>query len=68
MTLRTLLLLTAATIPATAQTVTWAEHIAPIIYNNCTKCHRAGQVAPFTLASYSDVKQRARTIASVTQS
>jgi uncharacterized protein (TIGR03437 family) len=69
MTLRTLLLLIAvATLPATAQTVTWAEHIAPIIYNNCTKCHRAGQVAPFTLASYSDVKQRARTIASVTQS
>jgi len=50
-----------------AQTVTWSEHIAPIIYNNCTKCHRAGQVAPFTLANYSDVKQRALTIASVTR-
>ncbi len=69
MTFRTVtLLLTSAlaAIPAGAQTVTWSEHIAPIIYNNCTKCHRTGQVAPFTLASYSDVKQRARTIASVT--
>ncbi|MCU1325667.1 MAG: hypothetical protein JWN34_1037 [Bryobacterales bacterium] len=55
-------------VSAAAQTVTFTEHIAPIIYNNCTKCHRTGQVAPFTLASYADVKQRALTIASVTRS
>lgn len=53
---------------ALGQSVTYTEHIAPIIYNNCATCHRAGQVAPFTLTSYSDVKQRARTIASVTSS
>ena len=56
-----------AAIPALAQSVTFTEQIAPIIYNNCTKCHRSGQVAPFTLASYSDVKQHALTIASVTR-
>ena len=50
------------------QNITWTEHIAPLIYNNCTKCHRTGQVAPFTLASYDDVKRHAPTIAAVTQS
>ena len=32
-----------------AQTVTFNEHIAPIIYGNCSKCHHAGEVAPFSL-------------------
>ncbi|MDQ1474011.1 MAG: hypothetical protein QOJ99_5491 [Bryobacterales bacterium] len=54
--------------PVFGQTVTFSEQIAPIIYNNCTKCHRSGQVAPFTLASYEDVKRHAPTIAVVTQS
>jgi uncharacterized protein (TIGR03437 family) len=51
-----------------AQTVTWSEHIAPIVYNNCTRCHRTGQVASFTLMSYSDAKRHGPTMASVTQS
>ena len=50
------------------QTITFSENIAPLIYNNCTKCHRDGQVAPFTLASYDDVRKHAPTIAAVTQS
>jgi uncharacterized protein (TIGR03437 family) len=53
---------------ASAQTVTYSQDIAPIIYNNCTKCHRTGQVAPFTLASYDDVRKHGPTIAAVTQS
>ena len=51
-----------------AQTVTYNEHIAPIIYGNCTKCHRPGQVAPFSLMSFEDVRSHARTITTVTQS
>ncbi|MEP6716653.1 MAG: hypothetical protein ABJC09_13870 [Terriglobia bacterium] len=47
--------------------ITWSEHIAPIIYNNCTTCHRTGQVTPFTLMNYQDVAKHALTIASVTQ-
>lgn len=39
----------------TAQTVTYSEHIAPIIYNHCTSCHRPGEIAPFSLTSYSEV-------------
>ena len=46
---------------------TFTEDIAPIIYNNCTECHRAGQAAPFTLKSYNDVKKRARLITKVTE-
>ena len=46
--------------------VTYAHDIAPILYQNCTTCHRTGEVAPFTLASYGDAKKRARQIALVT--
>jgi len=37
-----------------AQVPTYSEHVAPIIYNNCTKCHRSGGIAPFKLTSYTD--------------
>ena len=46
-----------------AQTVTFSEHIAPIIYNNCSTCHRPGQVSPFSLLSYDDVRSHGLTIA-----
>lgn len=48
--------------------LTFAKDVAPIIYNNCTSCHRAGEVAPFSLSSYQDVKKRAAQIAAVVQS
>ena len=35
--------------------VTWATHIAPIIYQHCTECHRTGEIAPFVLEDYDDV-------------
>ncbi len=35
--------------------VTYSEHIAPIIYNNCTSCHRDGEIAPFSLTNYNEV-------------
>src|ERR1019366_2324493 len=47
---------------------TYARDIAPIIYNNCTSCHRAGEVAPFALQSYSDVRKHAQTITAVIKS
>ena len=54
--------------PAQAQTVTFNEQIAPIIYNNCSKCHHTGEVAPFPLMSYNDVAGHGRDIAIQTQS
>src|ERR1700676_4412049 len=53
---------------AHAQVVTFNEHIAPIIYNNCSKCHHAGEVAPFSLMNNSDVASHGREIAIQTQS
>ena len=47
--------------------ITYTEHIAPIIYNNCTECHRPNTAAPFNLMSYKDVSKRAKTIKRVTQ-
>ena len=38
---------------ASAQ-VTYSEHIAPIIYENCTSCHREGEIAPFSLSNYEE--------------
>jgi len=49
-----------------AQSVTFNKQIAPIVYNNCSSCHRPGEAAPFSLLSYQDVMKRGRTIASVT--
>jgi uncharacterized protein (TIGR03437 family) len=60
--------LLAALSPVSAQTVTYAEHIAPLLYNNCTKCHRPGQVAPFSLLTYDDAFRHGRDIAIQTQS
>lgn len=43
--------------------VTFAEHVAPIIHAQCTKCHIEGEAGPFTLASYDDVAKRGRLVA-----
>jgi uncharacterized protein (TIGR03437 family) len=66
--LKTSLLILAAAGVGHSQTVTYSEHIAPIIYNNCSKCHHPGQVAPISLMSYAEVRQHGRDIATQTQS
>src|SRR5436309_11243953 len=55
-------------VPATAATpVTFYRQIAPIIYQNCSPCHRPGESGPFSLITYDDVKRRAALIAGVTK-
>jgi len=49
-----------------AATPTFNQDIAPILYENCSGCHRPGQVAPFSLLTYSDAAKRAGLIATVT--
>jgi hypothetical protein len=44
---------------------TFTEHVAPIVFRACAHCHRPGEVAPFPLLSYADVKKRGRNIARV---
>ncbi len=46
---------------------TFNHDIAPIIYQNCSNCHRPGEVAPFALLTYQDVAKRAKLIADITQ-
>jgi hypothetical protein len=41
--------------------------IAPLVYKNCSPCHRPGGPSPFPLISYSDVAKRAKMIALVTE-
>lgn len=63
-----LLLMSLAACPARAAGhVEFYSQIAPIIYNNCSPCHRPGEAAPFSLLSYDDVKRRAALIADVTK-
>lgn len=45
--------------------VTYHRDIAPIIYANCTGCHRNGESGPFPLTNYEEVSRRAKTIARV---
>jgi mono/diheme cytochrome c family protein len=51
---------------ARAATPTFTHDIAPIVYGNCVSCHRPGEVAPFSLMKFDDVKKRAEQIVSVT--
>jgi tetratricopeptide (TPR) repeat protein len=46
--------------------VTFSKDIAPIVWSRCAGCHRPGQVGPFSLVSYDEVKRHGAQIASVT--
>ena len=37
--------------PTLQQKVTFAEQVAPIVFQKCAFCHRAGDIAPFPLTS-----------------
>lgn len=41
---------------------TFTRNIAPVVFENCTRCHRPGEAAPFSLQSYTDVKKRSELI------
>src|SRR5262249_17470814 len=46
--------------------ITYERHIAPLLYARCVHCHRPGEVAPFSLLSFSDAAKRADFLAEVT--
>ncbi len=50
------------------ETVTFNQHIAPILLEHCAPCHREGMSAPFQLLTYEDTKRRAKQIKEVTES
>src|SRR5262245_49891300 len=57
----------AAVDPAPAEArITFNKHIAQMVFERCAGCHRPGEVAPFSLLTYGDVKKRAAQIAQLT--
>ena len=56
------------TVASANQPPTFDRDIAPIVYQNCATCHHPGEVAPFSLLSYADVKKHADDIATATGS
>ena len=41
---------------------TYAKDVAPILFKNCTTCHRPGEIAPMSLLTYADVRPHAKAI------
>lgn len=50
----------------TPSTVTFNEHLAPVIFQHCAPCHRPGGAAPFSLLTFNDAAKRATDLADVT--
>ena len=46
----------------TGPTRTFTKDVAPILYKNCTGCHRPGTVAPMSLLTYKDARPWAKSI------
>jgi len=42
--------------------VTFTKDIAPIIYNNCSTCHRPNEIGPFPMTNYEEVQPWAQSI------
>jgi hypothetical protein len=67
--LTTFVLAAAIASPAFAQSEapTFNKDIAPILFANCTSCHRPGEIGPMSLLTFKDARPWAKSIASRTQ-
>jgi hypothetical protein len=45
-----------------ADAPTFSKDVAPILYKNCSTCHRPGEIAPMSLLTYKDARPWARSI------
>jgi Flp pilus assembly protein TadD len=54
-------------LPLAAEPVTFNQHIAPIIFQYCSPCHRPGEAAPFSVLTYADVRKHVSQIVTVTE-
>ena len=48
--------------------LTFTKDIAPIVFENCTPCHRPRGAGPFSLTTFNHVNRKKNTIVEVTQS
>lgn len=46
----------------TSSVPTYTKDVAPILFKNCTGCHRPGEIGPMSLLTYDDVRPRAKDI------
>jgi hypothetical protein len=46
----------------TPEAPTFNKEVAPILYKNCTNCHRPGEIAPMSLLTYKDARPWAKSI------
>jgi mono/diheme cytochrome c family protein len=56
------LIVTALSVGAQTEDVTFTKDIAPILQRSCQSCHRPDSVAPMSLLTYEDVRPYARAI------
>src|SRR3954471_4358857 len=66
-TLRFLLIVTSLWPSAAAAQPTFSKDVGPIIKQRCSSCHQPGEIGPFSLITYDDVKRHAAQIADVTR-
>lgn len=57
--------LASVAVAETPTPVTFNHDIAPIVFAQCMSCHRAGEVGPFPLTNFSEVKRKSKTILKV---
>jgi len=58
----------ASATPATSGAVTWAEHVAPILYRSCVECHQPDGIGPMSLLDYQTARRYAARIRSMVAS
>ncbi len=49
--------------PAGETVPTFSKDVAPILFSNCTTCHRPGEIAPMSLLTFKEARPWARSIA-----
>jgi mono/diheme cytochrome c family protein len=54
---------TGAQVPAATSGPTFSRDVAPVLYKNCTSCHRPGEIGPMSLLTYKDARPWAKSIA-----
>ncbi len=57
----------AARVSGEQMTPTFTKDVAPILFANCSSCHRSGEIGPFSLLTYQDARKRAGLIAQITE-
>ena len=56
----------AASASAAPAPITFNKDVAPIVWRSCAGCHRPGDIGPFSLLRYDEVRRHAAQIATVT--